>query len=475
MKANEQGSHKFWGLVVALLVLVGATVTAMPSSPTLAGPPDPSIPQPEPFYVRLEQPLVGTGVAGEAVSASQVRIAADPGTWYDLVPEEDFDDSSSLPSGWTVDADSGPEWAIHDQQAMSPSHSVGVMATAGAINTSLIYGGETGFAIQDVARAELDFNYWLDIERDSVYFGWAASSDGQSFYGARISGRVGAWLTGVLDMSQYIGDDSVWFAFFVMGEATAGEQNVYVDDVSVQGLEPYRMYLPAAMKNHSNTFTFTDSFSDVNSGWRHKVKWGGTEEQQRYVQGYTDKIMADYSNNYSVIGGDCRKEGRYFMRVGSRDYGAKVIAKAPVQVGSQFTLEADIAFCDDENFSSTGLLFGLNDAQTEYYRVILIYDIGGSIKYAIWRDDSTILKNTSPSSHLEWKKGGFGKNTVKVVRDGCNISVYFNGHKAWSTNSECAYTDQRWVGLLHDKFPGASLTGATVDDFYVDGALKPDD
>jgi hypothetical protein len=236
------------------------------------------------------------------------------------------------------------------------------------------------------------------------------------------------------------------------------------------------VYFPTAMKNYETpgvTFTYTDDFSDDDSGWRHKVKWGGANEQKRYVQGYTDKLIDEYTDDYSVIGGDCRKESRYFMRVGSSDYGAKVIAKAPVQAGSKFTLEADIAFCDDANFASTGLLFGLNDDETEYYRVILIYDPGGTIKYAIWQNDSNILKNTSSSDHLEWKKDGFSKNTVKVVRDGCEFSVYFNDHKEWSTDDECDYTDQRWVGLFHDKYPGTEFTGATVDDFYIDGALEP--
>ena len=489
MKANDQSSRRLLGPLLALLLLVGTVVMAMSSTPTLAGPPDPTIPQPEPFYIRLEQPLAGLDVAVEPLSGP-IHTAAEPGEWYNLIAEE-FDQDPATnpfpPQGWEVQTTTEPGWARRDEQWVSDGDYGGfsagvVMTTTGTPNTWLFYGGDagTGISLEDVADAKLDFKYWLNteytIDDEAVYFGWAASSDGQNFYGARISGRVGAWLTGVLDMQQYIGDDSVWIAFFVIGEATAGEQHVYVDNVRVRGKEPYEVYLPTIMNNYEppvTTFTFTDDFSDSNSGWRYKVRWGSTDEQRRYVQGYTDKLMADYPNDYTVIGGDCRKEGRYFMRVGSRDFGAKVMAKAPVQVGSQFTLEADIAFCDNENYASTGLLFGLNDAQTEYYRVILIYNLGGSIEYAIWRDDSKILKNTSSSSYLKWKNEGFNKNTVKVVRNGCSFSVYFNGQKEWSTNSECKYTDQRWVGLFHDKYPGSQLTGATVDDFVVEQALEP--
>jgi len=452
---------------LALLLLVGTVVT-----PTLAGPPDPPIPQPEPFHIRLEQPLTGPGVAAEPLSAP-IHVAADPGEWYNLMAER-FEDSSFPPDGWECTGNGGwQRWSGVDDPKMDTA-SAGITNTTTLTNSWLVYGPTDLSAVNDIANARFEFSYWLNSEKDQGWFGWAASSNGQNFYGARVSGQVGNWLTGVLDMQQYIGNDSVWVAFFFLDGGPGN--GVYVDNVALKALEAYNVYLPAIMNNYEppvTTFTFTDDFSDSNSGWRYKVKWGSTDEQRRYVQGYTDKLMADYPNDFTVIGGDCRKEGRYFMRVGSRDFGAKVMAKSPVQVGSQFTLEADIAFCDNEPFASTGLLFGLNDAQTEYYRIILIYNAGGSIEYAIWRDDSKILKNTSSSSYLKWKNVGFNKNTVKVVRNGCSFSVYFNGHKEWSTNSECKYTDQRWVGLFHDKYPGSQLTGATIDDFVVEQALEP--
>jgi len=473
MKANEQGSHRFLGPVVALLLLVGAVATAMPSTPTLAGPPDPPIPQPEPFYVRLEQPLASTDVEGEAVPAPQVRIAADPGTWYDLVPQENFDGSSSLPSSWTANAESGPEWAIHDQEAVSPPHSVGVTASTGTLNTWLIYGGGTGFSMQDVVNAELDFDYWLDTEKDGVYLGWVASTDGQNFYGARISGQVGAWLTGVLDMRQYIGDGSVWFAFLVMGETTTGQQNVYVDNVRVRVQEPYKAYLPAVPKNHRTSFTFTDDFTDDDSGWPHEVNWGGSESEQLNVRGYTNKLMKKFADGQGIIDSPCRQSDRYFMRIGNPN-APHVIAKAPVQTGEKFTLEVDIAYCDSAHNASTGVVFGLNDAFTEYYRVILIHDaVDDTTKYAVWRKSATkneILVSTSSSSNL---KDGYHTNHVKIVRDGCTITIYFNGHKEKTLTNECSYTDQRWVGLFHDRYSYYSYTGTTAFNFRLEEAREP--
>ena len=477
MKANGQFSHRLLGFVLVLLLLVGATMATMPSAPTLAGPPEPEVPQPEPFFIRLDQPLVGGGTGGTTISTSQVHVAVPGGTWYDLMPTQGFDGGVFPPENWSVSTESGAGWGQQTAQHVSGSYSAGVATTAtGTLDTWLVYGGDTGFSLVDVADAELKFSYWLDTEPsggDPVYFGWAASPDGQSFYGARISGSVGQWLTGELDLKQYVNDDSVWFAFFVSGTSTSGSQEVYVDDVTVRAMEPYKVYLPTTARNFTATFTFTDNFSNLGSGWPHQVNWGSSAPQQQNVYGYTDKLIADYPSDYTVIGGDCRQAGTYFMRVGSVDHGDKVIAKGPVQAEDQFTLEADIAFCDNEPFASAGVLFGINDAGNEYYRVILIYDAGGSIKYAIWRNDSIILKSTSSSGHLKWEGQGFNTNRVKVVRDGCSISVFFNDGLAWSTTSECHYTDQRWVGLFHDKFPGSEKTGAVVDNFVLEGALSP--
>jgi len=468
---------------VALLLLVGTVVTAMPSTPTLAGPPDPPIPQPEPFYIRLEQPLAGLDVAVEPLSGP-IHTAVEPGEWYNLIAEE-FDQDPATnpfpPQGWEVQTTTEPGWARRDEQWVSDGDYGGfsagvVMTTTGTPNTWLFYGGDagTGISLEDVADAKLDFKYWLNteytIDDEAVYFGWAASSDGQNFYGARISGRVGAWLTGVLDMQQYIGDDSVWIAFFVIGEATAGEQHVYVDNVRVRGKEPYEVYLPTIMNNYEpppTIFTFTDDFSDLNSGWPHILQWGSSYEEQGYITGYTDKFVADYPNDYTIVGGACRRPKTYFMRNG--EWAERIIAKPGLMAGSQFVMEVDIAYCDDALFASTGLVFGLNDSHTEFYRVILIYDPGGggTLKYAVWRD-SKILVSTSPSSYLN---GGYNTNRVKVVRDGCNISLYFNNHLEWSKSDECHYMDQRQVGLFHDRFPGHGKTGATLDNFRLEGAM----
>ncbi len=473
MRINAQGSRRFLGVIVILWLVMGATATA---APTLAGPPDPVEPRPEPFHIRLEQPLTGAGATGETALPLPIRPAAAPGTWYNLMAQE-FDSGDFPPAGWEVDTKSGVSgWAKHSTQYVSASYSAGVVTTTtGLLNTWLIYGGDAGLAVKNVADAKLSFNYWLDTQKDAVYFGWAASADGQNFYGARVSGRVSAWLTGEFDLRQYIGDESVWLAFFVMGQATSGNQRVYIDNVTAKGQEPFKLYLPLVLNNYQSapaTFTFTDSFANLTSGWPHRVDWGTTDEEKLNIRGYTDKLMADYPGpdayHYNIIGGDCRQAGKYFMRVGNPN-APRVVARAPVQVGENFTLEADIAFCDEAHNASAGVVFGLNDAETEFFRVILIHDaVDNTTKYAIWRDGVQLVA-TLGSSYLQ---GGYNVNHVKVVRDGCTISVYFNDHLERVLNNQCEYRDPRWVGLFHDRYSYIGFTGAVADDFRVEGALN---
>lgn len=465
MKTNVQGFRKFLGPVLTLLLL-GATVMATPGAPTLAGPPEPTIPQPEPFYFRLEQPLSGPGAAVAPLS-TPIHIAANPGEWYNLMAEK-FEDSTFPPNGWQLTGDSGwQRWSGASDPKMDTA-SAGITNTATLTNSWLVYGPTDSLAVSDVANAKLEFSYWLDSEKDAGWFGWAASSDGQSFYGARVSGAVGQWLTGSLDMAQYVGDDSVWLAFFFLGGGAGN--GVYVDNVTLQGMEPYKVYLPASLKNYATTFTFTDDFSNTGSGWPHILEWGSTKEERGYITGYIDKFIADYPNDYSIVGGTCREHPHtYFMRNG--EWAQRIIAKPGLAIGSQFVMEVDITYCDDALFASTGLVFGLNSDNSQYYRVMLIYDPGGggTMKYAIWRD-STVLVSTSPSSHLN---GGFNTNRVKVVRDGCNISVYFNDHLEWSTSGECYYTgDDREIGLFHDRYPNHGNTGAVLDNFRLEGATQ---
>lgn len=473
MAAKERVFRKHRGLSLALVFLMGVAVLLAPGTSTLAGPPEPDLPQPEPIHIRLER-LPAASITSPVLPA-QTDVTAAPGTWYNLKAEE-FDGGTFPPAGWSVETASGTGWAQQSAQYVSASHSAGVVTSASeTLESWLIYGGAEGFSVPDAAEAadvKLNFNYWLSTQKDTVYFGWAASADGQNFYGSRVSGQVGAWITGELDMRQYVGDDSVWIAFFVIGDATAANE-AYVDNVTVQAQEPYLIHLPATLRNYSPpdaSFTFTDNFSDLDSGWPKKVvNWN----PKKSVYGYIDRLTAVYPDNYDIVTGECRAyPGTYFMRMGEASNNPpRIVVRGPVQVEGKFTLEADITFCDDAPGASAGLVFGLNDDASQFFRVILIRDAAdNTTDYSVWRD-TNILVSTSGSSYLN---GGFQTNHVKIVRDECTIQIYFNGHLE-KTLTDCAYRDRRWVGLFHDLYYIWGMTGAVVDNFRVEKAWEPAD
>jgi len=236
MKANEQSSCKFLGPVVVLLFLVMTATLAMSSTPMLASPPDPTTPRPEPFYIRLEQPLVGPGTPAKPLSAP-IQIAADPGEWYDLALVEGFE-GTFPPENWQIVNDSG--WHRWDGEPRIDSASAGITDTTTMANSWLVYGPTDELATYDIANARFRFSYWLDSEQDVGWFGWAASSDGQAFYGARVSGPVRQWLTGELDMAQYLSEEMVWVAFFFLGGGPGN--GVYVDDVAFVWFDNFHLW-----------------------------------------------------------------------------------------------------------------------------------------------------------------------------------------------------------------------------------------
>jgi C1A family cysteine protease len=93
------------------------------------------------------------------------------------------------------------------------------------------------FDLSTATNAELNFHYWLDSELDYDYFQWLASHDGTHFGGWQTSGDQsgGGWQYISFDLSDYLGDDSVWVAFsFISDTSTCGDsgyEGAYVDEV----------------------------------------------------------------------------------------------------------------------------------------------------------------------------------------------------------------------------------------------------
>ncbi len=397
-------SRWLWSAVFGVL-LITAAASGTSGSATWANPPH-GTPTPEtrpahiePFSFQLAG-LPGGIVAPVAHASIHPQAAGD---WSELAAsgfEEAFENE-----GWEVQ---GTGWARSSTQTNSGSYSAAVEAFDGAPSTRLIYGGETGFSLAGQVNARLDFAYWLDTKED-VFFGWAASADGQNFYGARTCGRVQAWLSGSLDLTHLLNDDSVWIAFTISGDGSGAAQNVFLDDVAIMTQEPHLVYLPLAFKNYTPPFPdFHDDFSNTSSGWpRVHVDQLPNYEEHR-----------NYSNEY----GTC-----YKMKLGGWTWFHRVFASPEdVFVTDDFTLQTNIMYDLGDHRAEWGFIFEANDNMNSYYMVSL-YIYHPYVYYRIRRQTPSegeveLVPSLPAPSYLIRSKGEW--NTIRVVRDGNKISFY---------------------------------------------------
>ncbi|OGD20202.1 MAG: hypothetical protein A2W03_13360 [Candidatus Aminicenantes bacterium RBG_16_63_16] len=106
----------------------------------------------------------------------------------------------------------------------------------------LIYGP---FDLSDAVDAELLFYYWNKSESGHDEFQWYSSADGIHFIGWAISGDSGGWQLVNFDLSNRLGDSSVWIAFKFVSDASVVMEGAYVDDIVLQktlgpNLTPYQ-------------------------------------------------------------------------------------------------------------------------------------------------------------------------------------------------------------------------------------------
>ncbi|MCK4722635.1 MAG: hypothetical protein KAT75_04995, partial [Dehalococcoidia bacterium] len=134
----------------------------------------------------------------------------------------------------------------------------------------MIYGP---FDLSDATDAELNFYYWLEAELDYDYFKWYASTNGASFYGWKISGDSGGWLSRSFDLTtvptlgNLCGESSVWIAFKFDSDSIIVDDGAFVDDIElwkyVDGTPPPAPTLQSP-PNYSEVNTLTPTFEWYN-------------------------------------------------------------------------------------------------------------------------------------------------------------------------------------------------------------------
>ena len=81
--------------------------------------------------------------------------------------------------------------------------------------------------------AYLEFNFWNKSEFKKDWFFWGASSDGYSFNGTRVTGNYSSWKRQRLDLSDYVGNPTVWIAFIFTSNSSGRDIGAFVDNVDI--------------------------------------------------------------------------------------------------------------------------------------------------------------------------------------------------------------------------------------------------
>ncbi|HBQ27918.1 MAG TPA: hypothetical protein DD719_00550 [Desulfotomaculum sp.] len=96
----------------------------------------------------------------------------------------------------------------------------------------MVYGP---FDLSDATTARMTFYHWTQTESDFYdYFYFGASSDGDSFYGTKLSGDSGGWRQETLDLKDYCGDSSVWVGFAFKSDNDFTYKGTFVDEVVIE-------------------------------------------------------------------------------------------------------------------------------------------------------------------------------------------------------------------------------------------------
>lgn len=187
----------------------------------------------------LEPPQVSSAMStGARVSEEELSPAGEV-----TIMTEDFE--SAWPDGdWdTIDqAGTGHLWGTDDYKPFSGSYSMWE-ASAGAnavdpefnnypnnMGTWARYGP---FDLSDATSAGLSFLMSVNTAEVDDHLFWGSSGDGSVFDGYIASGGIGLWFPQIYDLSDHIGDPTVWIAFLFESDASVNDRGVFVDDIEL--------------------------------------------------------------------------------------------------------------------------------------------------------------------------------------------------------------------------------------------------
>ena len=236
------------GLSLALLALVGQSVTAQPGGSDLQ-PPFRFVAQPRQMLAQLQPPgsqLILTETFGAsfapvtslAGSTPKWRIIRNPGDsagyYWDKV-------SADTPITFTNSA-----WSASRVATATQVLTAGISAYPAGQDTWLIYGP---LDFSRYSYAQLNFGYYLDSNSGDALV-WGYSLDGRTFYGNEQSGPLNQWITNTYTFRTNAASRSVYVAFAFNSQSEGG-LGAFVRQVELTA-EPFKyVYLPHIMNSYA--------------------------------------------------------------------------------------------------------------------------------------------------------------------------------------------------------------------------------
>jgi hypothetical protein len=89
------------------------------------------------------------------------------------------------------------------------------------------------FDLSDATSAELVFYMSVNTAEVDDHLYWGSSEDGSVFNGYIASGGIGLWGKQTFDLSDLLGDSTVWIAFNFESDESGTDKGVFVDDIEL--------------------------------------------------------------------------------------------------------------------------------------------------------------------------------------------------------------------------------------------------
>ena len=192
---------------------------------------------------KLDYIKVRSGVISAIPWISLLLLQESPAASWITIMTENFE-GVFPPGAWRVLGD--PTWAADNFKPHSNSNSAWCAKGGSSgldpatnnypnnINAWMIYGP---FDLSDATEAELIFNYWLEIEENSDYLKWLASTNGTNFSGYQTEKSTSGWaekrfdLRSVPTLGNLCGESQVWIGFKFDSDSSVTYKGAFVDDI----------------------------------------------------------------------------------------------------------------------------------------------------------------------------------------------------------------------------------------------------